>query len=94
MVSKTEVLRALTEEWGCLPPKENEMVVKEFEAILNQIGMDLHRSTISTKLSNMISKGMLQDRWAQNPGGGSRIKAYSPAEGKEWEDVLQYIKGE
>jgi len=93
MSTKDEVLRALVQEWGLTEPKENEMTVKELVDIMNMSDHTTDTSNIYNNLAKMVDQGILQNRWAKNPHGGSRLKAYSPAEGKTWEDVLQYIRG-
>jgi len=90
--NKNAVLMALAEEWGIHDVKEDEFTRNELDAMLKEVGSEISPAHIQRKLKALVTDGVLTSRSARIPGGGGRCNAYKPAEGKTWEDVLQYIK--
>ena len=89
---KEEVLRMLAKAWSCDNVREDEFTVADFVRILNSVGKKIGKSHIQRKLKDMVDAGKLKVRSAKNPATKATCNAYSPPEGKSWEDVLQYLK--
>lgn len=92
MVSKDDVLNALAEEWGLTDATDDEFTQSDLEEALRATKSVVSSSTISRKLSIMADEGIIEHREVRAATTGGRCKAYKPAEGKTWDDVLQYIK--
>lgn len=90
-MDKNEVLKALAHEWGIEEVKENEFTRNDMLQMMKDAGYDVSENYVGKKIKSLTEAGILQGRSAKRPFGG-KVNAYSPAEGKSWEDVLQYIK--
>lgn len=90
-MDKEKVLAQLSREWCVLPPREDELTARDIMNALKSVGSLNSKEYVYRKLKDLCDQEILQKRQALRSGGG-KITAYSPAEGKSWEDVLQYIK--
>lgn len=91
-MDKNEVLQQLAEEWNQEAVREDELTVIETSRFLKDAGMEMSTSYVGRKMKKLVDDGVLKSRTAKRNGVGGTIHAYSPVEGKTWEDVLQYIK--
>ena len=92
MANKEAVINALAKEWHTGIQTENEFTTSDMSRALSQTGTSLSRGEISRKMKKLIDDGVLQSRRVKRKDGSGSCNAYSPVEGKSWEDVLQYIK--
>ena len=92
MMDKEKVLNELAEAWGMLPQQENELTSGDILQYFSEQGFILSLGYIQRKLKTLADQKMLQYRIIMSSSGGGNTKAYSPVNGKTWEDVLQYIK--
>jgi predicted transcriptional regulator len=92
MMDKEKVLRILAKEWGVLPQQEDEFSTKDILEAIRELGAVASEGHIQRKLKKVIQEGFLTKRAIKSHAGGGHMNVYSPAEGKTWEDVLQYIK--
>jgi predicted transcriptional regulator len=90
MANKEDVLMALAQEWGERIIRDDELTRLQIQEAL---GDPLSDSFVRRKLKDMCNGKILQRRSVQRETGiGGSCYAYSPGEGKEWKDVLQYLK--
>lgn len=90
-MDKERVIQQLASAWAITDIREDELTTADMREALQAVGSRNSREFVSRKMSALMEKGLLQRREVRVNGGGRRY-AYSPAEGKTWEDVLQYIK--
>lgn len=88
-MDKNAVLKQLIDEWNQDPLQEDEFTIKDLEELPE---LNLKKDAIRNRLESLISGGVLKKRLVRNPYSSGNCSAYSVAEGKTWEDVLQYIK--
>ena len=91
-MDKERVLKALADEWRTEAVREDEFTTNDMRDILKDVGSDSGKHIVYDKLGKMVADGILSVRKARRKQAGGNVNAYSPAEGKTWEDVLQYIK--
>ena len=89
-MDKDAIIAQLTNEWNMEPVRENEITIRD----LTESGrINLSSDAIRNRLDKLEKDGVLKKRQARNQSDtGAHCSAYSVAEGKTWEDVLQYIK--
>jgi len=93
MVNKEEVLMELSKLWTADAVRDDELTKAEIMESIIKIGGKVSKSYIERRLIEMCDEGIMGRRSAKRRSGvGGKCFAYSPAEGKTWEDVLQYLK--
>lgn len=90
-MDKEKVIQQLANAWAITDIREDELTTSEVREALKEVGSRNSREFVSRKMSSLVEQEILQRREVRVVGGGRKY-AYSPAEGKTWEDVLQYIK--
>jgi hypothetical protein len=90
MMDKDAVIKILTKEWNREPVREDEMTINDFVEFSKP--KTVSREVIRKELEGIVDAGLLVVREAKMVGVAGTCNAYSLAEGKSWEDVLQYIK--
>jgi len=90
-MEKDKLLAQLSQEWCISKPRDDELTARDIMDALKAVGSLNSKEYVYRKLKDLCDQELLQKRPALRNGGG-KITAYSPAEGKTWEDVLQYIK--
>ena len=90
--NREEILKSLAKEWGILPQQENEFTVKELIKTIGSLGYEGSDGHITRQIKKCVSAGIVQLRSIKSHKGGGHQNAFSPADGKTWEDVLQYLK--
>ena len=93
MVNKEEVLTTMSKLWADDAVRDDELTKIEIINAVTEIGGSVSASYIDRRLIKMCDEGIMGRRSAKRRTGvGGKCYAYSPAEGKTWEDVLQYLK--
>ena len=91
-MDKERVLRMLAKEWGVLPIQENELSTRDILEAIHKSGAEASDGHIQRQLKKVIKEGLLTKRAVKSHAGGGHMIVFYPAQGKTWEDVLQYIK--
>jgi len=91
-MDKERVLKALADEWRTEAVRDDEFTTSDMREMLKVNGSDNSKDFVYQKLGRMVADNILSVRRAKQKQAGGSVNAYSPAEGKTWEDVLQYIK--
>jgi len=92
MENREEILTMLAKEWGILPKQPNEFTTTEIAETMEKIGYEGGQTHIQRQVKGCVDAGFIQSRTIKSHGGGGQQKAFSPVDGKTWEDVLQYLK--
>lgn len=91
-MDRGNILEMLAKEWGTLPQQDNEFSANEIHEFITKAGYVTNFDMIKKRLRSLEGQGILTTRGITAAGSGGRRYLYSPADGKTWEDVLQYIK--
>jgi len=92
MENREEILITLARTWGILPKQANEFTTNEIIKVIENLGYEGGQTHIQRQVKECTDAGLLQARKIKSHEGGGNQNAFSPADGKTWEDVLQYLK--
>ena len=92
-MDKDKVLQQLVDAWAVTPIRDDELTIKDISEALRKAGSKHSKDFVHRRVTNLLDVGVLQRREVRVNGSSQGLSyAYSPADGKTWEDVLQYIK--
>jgi len=91
-MNKDDVLKQLAHEWAVTDIRDDELTTSDIKDALYKAGSRASKEFVSRRMKRLVDEGLVQRREVRLAEGGGRRFAYSPVEGKTWEDVLQYIK--
>lgn len=91
-MDKEEVLKQLAKAWGDFPQQENELSGRDILEAIELAGATVSIGHIQKQMRKLMDEGWVSSRKINSHASGGNMQIYSPAEGKTWEDVLQYLK--
>lgn len=91
-MDKEKVLEQLAKAWGAFPQQDNELSARNIFDAIELAGGTISMGHVQKNMKKLMEEGWLSGRRINAHASGGKMHVYSPAEGKTWEDVLQYIK--
>ena len=92
-MDKEKVLAQLADVWAVTDIRDDELTLNDVRDALKAAGSKHSKEFTTRRMKSLLEAGLVERREVRigSKAGGVQY-AYSPVEGKSWEDVLQYIK--